>query len=134
MRGRGVVIGALFVVLAGCGQASSVPAESEVPERAALPAGVRDPAPVVATDATECGDPRESLPPAATLPPPGRMPAGSTMERIVRRGSLVVGVNQNAYRVGYRDPGTGELAGFEIDIVREIAQALFGDPTRVRYI
>jgi polar amino acid transport system substrate-binding protein len=56
------------------------------------------------------------------------------MAVIRARGSLVVGVNQNAYRVGYRDPGTGELTGFEIDIVREIALALFGDPTRVRYL
>lgn len=61
------------------------------------------------------------------------MPSGSTMDRIVRRGFLVAGVNQNAYLVGYRDPRTGELAGFEIDIVRAIAMALFGDPTRVRF-
>ncbi len=56
------------------------------------------------------------------------------MEKIVQRGSLVAGVNQNAYRVGYRDPVTRDLAGFEIDIVREIARALFGDPSRVRFI
>ncbi|TCO52968.1 glutamate ABC transporter substrate-binding protein [Actinocrispum wychmicini] len=56
------------------------------------------------------------------------------MDRIVQRGSLVVGVNQNAYRVGYRDPVSGDLTGFEIDIVREITRALFGDPSRVRFI
>jgi polar amino acid transport system substrate-binding protein len=61
------------------------------------------------------------------------MPAGSAMAAIVARGWLVAGVNQNAYRVGYRDPRTGDLAGFEIDIVREIARALFGDPTQVKY-
>lgn len=55
------------------------------------------------------------------------------MDEIVQRGVLVAGVNQNAYRVGYRDPVSGELAGFEIDIVRAIAQALFGDPNRVRF-
>jgi polar amino acid transport system substrate-binding protein len=55
------------------------------------------------------------------------------MDRIVRRGWLVAGVNQNAYRVGYRDPISGDLVGFEIDIVREIARALFGDPNRVRF-
>lgn len=61
------------------------------------------------------------------------MPAGSTMAKIVTRGWLVAGVNQNAYRVGHRDPQTGELVGFEIDIVRAIAFALFGDPNRVKY-
>lgn len=62
------------------------------------------------------------------------MPAGSTMATIVARGWLVAGVNQNAYRVGHRDPASGELVGFEIDIVRAIAHALFGDEDRVRYV
>jgi polar amino acid transport system substrate-binding protein len=98
------------------------------------PAGVTDPAhPPSWQEDTSCGDPRASLRPDGPLPPPGAMPAGSTMAAIVARGWLVAGVNQNAYRVGHRDPETGELVGFEIDIVREIARALFGDPNRVKY-
>jgi hypothetical protein len=42
------------------------------------------------------------------------MPPGSAMDRIVRRGTLVAGVNQNAYRVGYRDPVSGELSGRKV--------------------
>jgi polar amino acid transport system substrate-binding protein len=82
---------------------------------------------------TDCGDPRASLRPDGPLPTPGAMPAGSTMAAIVARGWLVAGVNQNAYRVGHRDPETGDLVGFEIDIVRAIARALFGDPNRVKF-
>ena len=128
---------AVFVVLVGgCGQAESVPVRRGVPVREVLPAEVRDPAPPPnsTTESTECGDPRASLRPTEALPAPGQPPSGSAMDRIVRRGMLVAGVNQNAYRVGYRDPVSGELSGFEIDIVREIARALFGDPTRVRFV
>jgi polar amino acid transport system substrate-binding protein len=126
----------LVLLVTGCEQPGPAPggAAASAPE-AVRPADVQDPAVVPSTTAesTECGDPRASLRPAGPLPPPGRMPPGSTMDRIVRRGFLVAGVNQNAYRVGYRDPHTGELAGFEIDVVRAIATALFDNPTRVRF-
>ena len=34
---------------------------------------------------------------------------------------------------GYRNPLTGNLEGFDIDLVRQVAQAIFGDPNRVEY-
>jgi polar amino acid transport system substrate-binding protein len=56
------------------------------------------------------------------------------MADIVERGRLRVGVDQNTYLFGFRDPHTGELAGFDIDLAREIARALFGDPDRVQLV
>jgi polar amino acid transport system substrate-binding protein len=56
------------------------------------------------------------------------------MADIVDRGQLVVGVDQGKYRVGYRNPLTGELEGTDIDIVRQIATALLGDPSKVKYV
>ena len=50
---------------------------------------------------------------------------------IVERGRLVVGVAQSLNQLGFRDPVTGELAGFEIDLAREIARDIFGDPNRI---
>jgi polar amino acid transport system substrate-binding protein len=118
---------------AACSPAPADPGGAPLPE--VRPAGVSDPArPPSDPEDTSCGDPRASLRPDGPLPAPGAMPAGSAMAAIVARGWLVAGVNQNAYRVGYRDPGTGDLVGFEIDIVQEIALALFGDPTRVKYV
>ncbi len=81
-------------------------------------------------------DPRASLRPLGPPPPPGQMPAGSTMARILARGNLVAGVDQNTYRFGFLDPfnpATGRLEGFDIDVVRWIAEAIFGDPNRVQY-
>ncbi|AHW65199.1 Putative extracellular solute-binding protein [Corynebacterium glyciniphilum AJ 3170] len=59
--------------------------------------------------------------------PARRVPA------IVERGRLVVGVAQSLNQLGFRDPVTGELAGFEIDLAREIARDIFGDPNRIEY-
>ena len=81
-----------------------------------------------------CSEVKESLRPQGPLPPPGAMPAGSTMARIAARGRLIAGVDQGKYLVGYRNPTTGQLEGSDIDIVRQIAQAIFGDPNRVQYV
>ena len=60
------------------------------------------------------------------------MPAGSTMAKILSRGRLIVGVDQNTYLFGFRNPATGEIEGFDIDIAREVAKAIFGDRRRAR--
>jgi polar amino acid transport system substrate-binding protein len=78
-------------------------------------------------------NPRASLRPSGALAAPGHMPAGSAMARIVHNGRLVVGVSQNGYLFGYRDSSTGQLVGFEIDIARELARAIFGDPTKIQF-
>jgi polar amino acid transport system substrate-binding protein len=81
-----------------------------------------------------CTEVRESLRPRDPLPAPGAMPAGSTMAVIAARGRLVAGVDQGKFLTGYRDPLTGNLSGSDIDIVRRIAAAIFGDPERVQYV
>ncbi|MFC9897256.1 glutamate ABC transporter substrate-binding protein [Nocardia sp. NPDC127579] len=35
---------------------------------------------------------------------------------------------------GYRNPATGRIEGFDIDLAREIARALFGDPDRIELV
>jgi polar amino acid transport system substrate-binding protein len=75
-------------------------------------------------------NPRASLRPQGTLPESGQMPAGSTMARIAQRGYLVAGVNQYSSQFALRDENL-QLEGFEIDIVRDIAESIFGDRERV---
>lgn len=125
----------VLLALGGCDSAPVTPAiaPSVAPPR---PDGARDPAVLPSARASAAPatcDPRASLRPPASLPAPGRMPAGSAMARIVQRGRLVVGVNQNAYLFGYRDSATGKLVGFDIDIAREMARALFGDPDKIQF-
>ncbi|MFD5541527.1 glutamate ABC transporter substrate-binding protein, partial [Streptomyces sp. NPDC127079] len=48
---------------------------------------------------------------------------------------LVVGVDQNSYRWGYRNPNNsgGDLEGFDIDLVHRIAQDVLGDANDVTF-
>jgi polar amino acid transport system substrate-binding protein len=70
----------------------------------------------------------ETFAPLPSLPTPGHMPADSFMARIAARGKLIAGVDQNTLGFGYRDPATGQLQGFDIDMAKQIATAIFGTP------
>lgn len=52
--------------------------------------------------------------------------SGKTITAIKQRGYLSVGVDQNSYRWGYRDPNntakSSDLEGFDIDLAHEIAR------------
>lgn len=58
---------------------------------------------------------------------------GASLEGIQERHYLIVAVKDNFFPLGYRS-STGELAGFEIDLARQLARALFSDPTAVRFV
>lgn len=123
----------LLVSAAGCA-ADTLPATSE-PVTPPRPVGVQDPAkvPTATGHDSSCGDPLRSYAPPGQLPAPGHMPAGSAMARIAQRGRLVVGVDQNTYLFGFRDPNTNRIQGFDIDMLREVSRAIFGDPDRIQY-
>ncbi|MBP2322208.1 polar amino acid transport system substrate-binding protein [Kibdelosporangium banguiense] len=78
--------------------------------------------------APDCGDPTVSLRPNGLA-----TSDGSTMDKIKKRGRLIAGVDQNTFLFGFRNPATGNLEGFDIDMVRQIAKALFGDENKVQY-
>ncbi|MFC8918825.1 glutamate ABC transporter substrate-binding protein [Streptomyces sp. NPDC057116] len=68
--------------------------------------------------ADTCEDPEASLPPSSA--------DGPSIDAIKKRGRLIVGVDQNSYRWGYRNPATGQLEGFDIDLARAIAADILG--------
>jgi polar amino acid transport system substrate-binding protein len=136
MSARARIAVAVLAVLcvAGCSSGGSGPGAQAIVDPA-RPVGVQDPAVLPSTSAAPPGscDPRASLRPSGSLPAPGRMPAGTTMARIQKAGRLVVGVDQNNYRFGYRDARSGDLVGFEIDLAKELARAILGDPNKVLF-
>lgn len=75
--------------------------------------------------ADSCKDPEASLQPSGA--------GGPTIDRIRKADRLVVGVDQNSYRWGYRDPASGKLEGFDISLVQAIAKDILGDPDKVTY-
>ena len=95
---------------------SAVPGNAAAgrPESAARPGAAPKP--------EKCADGEN---PAASLQPSGA--EGAAVKRIKKKGKLVVGVDQNSYLWGYRDPASGDIEGFDIDLVKAIARDLLGD-------
>jgi polar amino acid transport system substrate-binding protein len=71
-------------------------------------------------------DELRSYAPTSPLPAPSRMPAGSFMAEIQANGRLVVGVSADTLLFGARNPISGKLEGFDIDMVKQVALAIFG--------
>jgi polar amino acid transport system substrate-binding protein len=69
----------------------------------------------------------------APLPGAPNATSGSFMATIRKRGYLVAGVDQNTYHFGYLNPLDGQFEGFDIDMVKAVAQAIFGSPGHIRY-
>lgn len=131
MRARiALALLAIVFVVAGC-ESSAAPAPVTVTPVEVLPSGTQPVTSAPDPVSTDC-DPEASLRPGP-LPSPGAMPQGSPMAAIAERGRLVVGVDQNTYFFGSRNPASGQPEGFDIDLAREIARAIFGDPNRIQF-
>jgi polar amino acid transport system substrate-binding protein len=66
---------------------------------------------------------------ATSLPPAKK--AGAKIAAIQKRGTLVVGIDQNSYNWGYRDAVTGKIQGFDIQLAQAIAAAILGSPDKI---
>jgi len=116
---------AAAAVAGGCTSAR----HSAGPAAAPTPATTTVPAP----PAPNCGDPTASSRPTAALPPPGQMPAGSYMRTIQDRGRLVAGVSPDTLLFGEVNPFSGQFEGFDVDVVKQVAKAIFGDDSHIEY-
>ena len=107
------------------------PVEAGIPEVDAvqpLPAGA-----VVSTGIPSELPPEDtSCNPLLSLAPDDRPPAERVPE-ILDRGRLIVGLDQGSNLFSFRDPGTGELTGFDVDLAREISADIFGNPDQVEF-
>ncbi|WP_280382044.1 transporter substrate-binding domain-containing protein [Nocardia wallacei] len=121
---------AVAVLAAGCHDRSAAPpptdstvSYSEPPYPAkAVPAQTQTPLPP---------EPDKSCDATASLRPSAA--GGPTVDAIRARGRLLVGLDPGSNLFSFRDPISGTLAGFDVDIAKEIARDLFGDPERVEY-
>jgi polar amino acid transport system substrate-binding protein len=72
---------------------------------------------------SSCDRPLASYAPSATA-------GGSAVAKIRERGRLIAGVSADTYLLGSRNPFTGQIEGFDIDMVKAVAEAIFGDENR----
>ncbi|WP_020669555.1 glutamate ABC transporter substrate-binding protein [Amycolatopsis nigrescens] len=117
-----VLISAVAMAAAGCGSAGK-PVD---------PAPVTDvqppqPAHVGGVDAGGPGSANKDCNTGSLAPNNGTgIPSGSTMAKIKERGKLIAGVDQTTFLFGFRNPTNGSLEGFDIDIAKQVAIAIFG--------
>ena len=122
---RVAVVAATMSLLSACSLFSYSP--TEVPG----PPGTPAPTPAPSTSPPPpCRNPTASYAPEGPLPSPGELPAGSTMARIRDRGRLVAGVSSDTYLLASRNPLNGRIEGFDIDMVKAVTKAIFGDETK----
>ncbi|WP_068278656.1 glutamate ABC transporter substrate-binding protein [Aldersonia kunmingensis] len=136
MNRRGFAAGTLIVLalLVGCGnyEPPPVPGTDSTsfgpplpPDATAIPAGV----PTTDAAGPNCDDPTASLRPVPN--PEDRV--GPTIDAIRARGRLLVGLDTGSNLFSFRDPQTGTIQGFDVDIAREIARDLLGDPNLIEF-
>ncbi|GAA4919622.1 hypothetical protein GCM10023237_45180 [Streptomyces coeruleoprunus] len=115
--------GGVAAMAAACGLTAAltlVPLTRSGGAPATVPAGsgVVHVLPAEAAAKADCKDPEASLRPSSA--------GGPAIDAIKARGKLVVGVDQNSYRWGYRNPAKGTLEGFDIDLARAVAADILG--------
>ena len=115
---------ACVILLAGCSTAQPLAEVSATLTTLPMPSGATT-VPYASGAAVESCDATASLRPSTA--------GGPAVEAIRRRGRLIVGVDQNTNLFSFRDPVSGELQGFDIDIAREVARDLLGDPDKVEF-
>lgn len=124
----------LLVVSAACGSTAEEPFMSGLPETEATDDGDSG----GGDDQTDpdCDDDnaRPSLEPTEELTGPGQFAAGSYMAEIRDRGVLRAGVGADTLLFGYLDPQLGDIVGFDVEIARLVAAAIFGNPDQVELI
>ena len=123
------VLLAVTLAVPGCGSSATPPPSVSLAPAVVRPAGAEEITTTPRAADADCDAEASLLP--GPQPSPGAMPPGSTMAAIEERGRLIVGVDQNTFMFGFRDPSTAQLTGFDIDLAREIARQIFGDPDRV---
>lgn len=115
-----------LVALAGC--SSVTYAETPLPTKTAPKPSSSTPA----TAAPTCDNATQSYDPLPSLPSRGEITDG-TLRTIIDKGYITVGVSADTYLFGARDPFTGGIEGFDIDMARAVAKAIFGDPSKVQF-
>ncbi len=53
------------------------------------------------------------------------------MKKIQDRGRLIAGVSADTLLLGARNPISGKIEGFDIDMLHAVSKAIFGDPDRI---
>jgi polar amino acid transport system substrate-binding protein len=124
-------LAAVATVLAGCAQSDATVVARVPTLPPPTPAGMQQmpPKPPLPPDASAA-----SCNPTASLRPfDNPADADAAVANIRARGRLIVGLDIGSNLFSFRDPITGEITGFDVDIAGEVARDIFGNPSQVEY-
>lgn len=135
MNARGLrgwcAVAATLMVLTGCTQSdlTTPPAPPTLPPP--TPAGMQElpPEPPHPADKSDTDCDRT----ASLRPFDDPAEADAAVARIRDRGRLLVGLDVGSNLFSFRDPISGEITGFDVDIAGEVARDIFGTPSQVEY-
>jgi polar amino acid transport system substrate-binding protein len=122
---------ATSIVLAGCSHTESLTVATVPTLPPPTPVGMDQlppEPPLPSDDSSQNCDPTASLRPFNT-----KAEADAAVADIRARGRLIVGLDIGSNLFSFRDPITGEITGFDVDIAGEIARDIFGNPSHVEY-
>src|ERR1043165_3960010 len=122
---------AMVTVLAGCGSAEGVVPPPSLSLPPPTPAGMEELAPKLMPVPEDTDDECDLT--ASLRPFPNSADADEAVENIKARGRLIVGLDIGSNLFSFRDPITGEITGFDVDIAGEVARDIFGNPSQVEY-
>ncbi len=89
------------------------------------------PAPSGTATPAACGNPLRSYAPPAAVPASSDLRSFPSVQAIRSRGRLVVGVSADTLLLAARNPVSGRIEGFDIDIARLVSNAIFGDANKI---
>ena len=82
------------------------------------------------TAESTCTNALESYTPPAAVPT--NLSGYPTVDKIRRRGRLIVGGSATSLLLAARNPISGRIEGFDVDLARQVAKAIFGDPDKIQ--
>ncbi len=101
---------------------------SYAPTRLPSPPATSAPSPSGSAGApAQCRNPTASYAPRGNLPAPDDLPSDAAIAKIKKRKRIVAGVSADTYLLGSRNPLTGRVEGFDIDMVKAMAEAVLGN-------
>jgi polar amino acid transport system substrate-binding protein len=119
------------LTLAGCGAPTPVPSDPSLSLTPPTPAEMAELKPEMALPPDTTADNCNRT--ASLRPFPDRKTADAAVAAIRNRGRLIVGLDIGSNLFSFRDPVTGNIAGFDVDIAGEVARDIFGTPAQVEY-
>jgi polar amino acid transport system substrate-binding protein len=125
---------AVVAVLASALTACSGTIPTVVPEASSAPSASASASASAAPAAPTCDNATQSYAPTGPLPTAEGLPEGSTMAAIRARGRLIVGVSADTYLLGARNPLTGQIEGFDIDLAKQVAKAILGNENAIQLV